>query len=213
MSFKNTLILGDSYCTFEGAIPPGYETWYSYGNAVKTDINKIEQTWWYSLFDGKENILLRNDSYSGATICNSVRPEHNPAVSFVNRLNKLIDDGFFKNNTVNTVFIFGGTNDSWTDCPLGVAQYDGFKKDDLLKVLPACGYLAKRLNEVSPGARVCWLINTDIKEEIVQGIINAARHFNQEYVRFLKIDKNNNHPTAKGMRQIADRVKKQFKIS
>ena len=75
MALGKTLIIGDSYSTFEGYIPNGYDCWYDAQrrNIGETDVEKVEQTWWYPLFDGKQNVLLHNESYSGTTVCNNVR--------------------------------------------------------------------------------------------------------------------------------------------
>ena len=205
-----TLIVGDSYSTFEGAIPAGYDSWYFQAPSSATDVHQIEQTWWYGLFDGKTNVLLRNESYSGTTVCNSVRPEHTIDCSFINRFDSLIESGFFEKNKVDTILVFGTTNDSWTDCPIGETQFEDFSQQDLFKVLPACGYLAQRMAQVAPGARICWLINTELKEEIVDGILQTAEHFGQESIRFTHLDKLSGHPSIQGMKQIADAVKKQF---
>ena len=212
MALGKTLILGDSYSTFEGHIPQGYDTWFGAERLAmgETDVSKVEQTWWYPLFDGKSNILLHNESYSGTTVCNNVRPEHSIEASFINRFDKLVKDGFFEKNKVDTVLVFGGTNDSFTDCVIGETQFDGFTPEDLLRVLPAFGYLGKRIAEAVPGARVCWLINSDLKDEIVEGTVETASHFNQEYIRFTEIDKKSGHPSIKGMKQISDAVKELF---
>ena len=207
MALGKTLILGDSYSTFEGAIPEGYHTWYFKGEHDNTDVSRVEQTWWYQVFDGKDNILVLNDSFSGTTVCNSVRPGHKVEWSFINRFDKLVGEGFFDKNEIDTILVFGGTNDSYIDCPIGENQFDNFTDDDLLNVLPAFGYLAKRISEAAPDARVCWLINTELKDEIVNGIIENAKHFGQEYIRFTEIDKRSGHPSVKGMRQIAERIK------
>lgn len=206
MALGKTLILGDSYSTFEGSIPEGYDSWYFYKESDQTDVNKPEQTWWYQVFNRDDNVLLLNESYSGTTICNTVRPAHTIDVSFINRFDKLVNEGFFKNNDVDTVLVFGATNDSWIDCPIGEIEFDNFTADDLFKVLPACCYLAKRINDAVPNARVCWLINTELKDIIVDGIIKAAEHFGQEYIRFFDLDKRSGHPSVKGMKQIADKV-------
>lgn len=212
MNLGNTLLIGDSYSTFEGAIPEGYDSWYFKAPGKNTDVFKKEQTWWYRLFDGKDNILIRNESYSGTTICNSVRPQYSVDTSFINRFDKLINDGFFEKNIIDTVLIFGGTNDSYIDSPVGENQFDNFNEEDLLKVLPACGYLAKRVSFAAPDARICWLINTELKDEIVDGIIRNAEHFNQDYIRFTKIDKLSGHPSVKGMLDILNAVKEHFEI-
>ena len=214
MALGKTLIIGDSYSTFEGYIPIGYDTWFGTERLAmgETDVSKVEQTWWYPLFDGKTNLLLHNESYSGTTVCNNVRPEHTVDASFINRFDKLVSDGFFEKNKVDTVLVFGGTNDSWTDCRLGEVQFEDFTAEDLLKVLPACGYLAKRISEVAPESRICWLINTEIKDEIVMGILQIAEHFGQEYIRFAEIDKQYCHPNIKGMRQISEVVRQHFAL-
>ena len=210
MALGKTLILGDSYSTFAGKIPEGYHAWYFPEKSEQTDVYKPEQTWWYQVFTEKDNILLRNDSFSGTTICNTVRPEHSIEFSFINRFDKLVKEGFFKKNKVDTVLVFGGTNDSWIDCPIGEIKFDDFSDNDLLKVLPACGYLGKSINNAAPNARVCWLINTDLKDEIVDGIIKTATNFRQDYIRFTEIDKMSSHPSIAGMKQIAEKVTKFF---
>ena len=51
---KSVSILGDSYSTFEGAIPEGNAIWYFKNNNPKnTDVNRIEQTWWSLLMQRK----------------------------------------------------------------------------------------------------------------------------------------------------------------
>lgn len=98
MTFGKALILGDSYSTFEGYIPEGYDAWFDKERLKmgETNVSKVEQTWWYPLFDGINDILIYNESYSGTTVCNTVRPEHTVDFSFVNRFNKLVDEGFLK---------------------------------------------------------------------------------------------------------------------
>ncbi len=206
LKLGNTLIIGDSYSTFEGYIPKGYDTWYSEKITNETDVDKVEQTWWYKVFSAKGNDLVRNDSYSGSTICNTVRPEHTVDTSFLNRLDKLFEIGFFNENRIDTVLIFGGTNDSWIDSPVGANKYENFKQSDLLDVLPACGYISEKIFKLLPDTEVCWLINTDLKSEITEGIINNAKHFGQSYIKFEHIDKMSGHPNSVGMQQIADTI-------
>ncbi|MBO4694056.1 MAG: hypothetical protein J5659_06690 [Clostridia bacterium] len=213
MNLGKTLILGDSYSTFEGNIPDGYDSWYFKAPSDHTNVNKAEQTWWYQLFDGKNGILLRNDSYSGTMICNSVRPEHSVEVSFINRFDKLVKEGFFQKNQVDTILVFGGTNDSTTDCPIGENQFGEFKAEDLLKVLPACGYLARQISIAAPDSRICWLINTDLKDEISYGMIKNAEYFNQDYILFKSIDKSWGHPNINGMQDILNEIKEHFDIA
>ena len=68
---QTVAVLGDSYSTFEGFIPKGYATWYSpTAPPETTDVNKVEQTWWWQVIKEGGYKLGNINSYSGATICN-----------------------------------------------------------------------------------------------------------------------------------------------
>ena len=62
-------VLGDSYSTYEGWIPEGNEPWY--GKNIGNDVTDVSQTWWRQLIDDNGLILELNNSWSGATICNT----------------------------------------------------------------------------------------------------------------------------------------------
>ena len=65
---NNTLIFGDSYSTFKGYIPEGYEVYYSEEENSETDVRKVEETWWFQVFKEKNFNLMLNNSWSGSTI-------------------------------------------------------------------------------------------------------------------------------------------------
>lgn len=68
---QTVAVLGDSYSTFEGFIPKGYATWYSPTTPPETtDVNKVEQTWWWQVIKEGGYKMGNINSYSGATICN-----------------------------------------------------------------------------------------------------------------------------------------------
>ena len=59
---KRVAVLGDSYSTFEGAIPKGNAIWYfKRNNPNQTDVNRVEQTWWSQLIGRKGWTLLMNE--------------------------------------------------------------------------------------------------------------------------------------------------------
>lgn len=120
---------------------------------------------------------------------------------FIARLNQLIRDGFFKNNEINTVFVFGGTNDMWAGSPLGEYKFSDWKKEDLYFFLPAISYLIHTLKELLPKAQIICLINTELKPEISEGIKKAGEYYSIQSIQFENIDKVNGHPTVKGMTQ------------
>ena len=105
-------------------------------------------------------------------------------------------------------FIFGGTNDSWCDAPLGEIKYENIERSDLYCVLPAFSYFASRLKEELAGAQIFFIINTEIKPEIIDGIAAICEHYGIGSINLESIDKINGHPTEIGMSQIKEQVKK-----
>ena len=62
---QTVAVLGDSYSTFEGFIPKGYATWYSPTTPAKTtDVNKVEQTWWWQVIKEGGYKMGNINSYS-----------------------------------------------------------------------------------------------------------------------------------------------------
>ena len=104
------------------------------------------------------------------------------------------------------VFIFGGTNDSWSNAPLGEEKFDNWEEADLYSVLPALPYFLKQVKDTLPCAEIYCLINTDIKSEITDCLKTACKKYNITPVTFDKIDKINGHPTEKGMTDIKNAV-------
>lgn len=204
---KNLLIIGDSYSTFEGYIPEGNRHYYSRTDG--TDVNAVEKTWWHKFVSSTGVNLVLNDSWSGATVCYTGRisPEYGYRSSFVNRMHLLIKDDFFKKNDIDTVFVFGGTNDSWLDTtPKGELILDGWREDDLYSTLPAIAYMISKLREELPYGNIVFIINTELDEKIVDAIKTASERFGTSYVELCDIDKQNGHPTTLGMQQICNQL-------
>jgi len=212
MTLGNVFILGDSYSTFEGYIPEGNDIWYRpvYSEECKdmTDVCKVEQTWWKQVLDQTNSTLVLNNSYSGTTICNTgYEGADCTEISFIGRLDKLDAQGYFSKNKIDTFIIFGGTNDSWANSPVGELKYADWTKEDLFQVLPAFCYLLKRVRECVPDARVLCMINTELKEEITENFRIACDKHGVEVIAPDHISKQNGHPNIRGMREIADAVK------
>ena len=104
------------------------------------------------------------------------------------------------------MFVFGGTNDSWAEAPLGELKYSDFSEEELFSVLPAFGYFMKTLKEDLPDTRVVFIANCDIKPEIVDGIKTAGEHFGIETVELKGITKEHGHPNVQGMSEIFTQV-------
>ncbi len=202
----NVMILGDSYSTFLGHIPKGYAWWYSEEPKPATDVINVEQTWWKQLLSKVDANLVLNCSWSGTTIGNTGYDAADCSkISFIGRLDALIEQGFFEENKIDTLFVFGGTNDTWSQAPLGELMLDGWKKEDLFFVLPAVGYLAKRVSTLSI-PRCIFVVNTEMNPKIANAIVDSAAHFSLECVVLKEISKQSGHPDIRGMQQIATQV-------
>ncbi len=204
---QNIMIFGDSYSTFRGHIPQGYAVYYSEDDCDNTDVRRVEETWWHRLCTRLDLRLIRNDSWSGSTLCNTgYNGDCSRSNSFIYRLEKLEEENFFRDNAVDTVFIFGCTNDSWANAPLGEQKMSGHTKEDLFSVCPAIGYFLGRLKEVLPEANVIFLINTELKPQIGEAVKAASAYHGTEYIQLESIHKCCGHPTIQGMQDIADQV-------
>ena len=208
MNLGNVIIFGDSYSTYAGHIPQGYAVYYSGKKETPPDLMDVSETWWHQVMSETGSELILNNSWSGSTICYTGYngKDCSQSSSFIYRLNKLIDEGFFKENKIDTVFVFGGTNDSWANSPLGELKYESWEKDDLYSVLPAVCYFLDRLKRELPNARIICVINSELKPEIIDGLRVASEHYGALGIELHDIEKIKGHPTAKGMESIKDQV-------
>ena len=205
---NNTLIFGDSYSTFEGYIPEGYEVYYTIAENPETDVRKVEETWWHQVFKEKDFNLVLNNSWSGSTIgyTGYDNEDCSKSSSFIYRLRKLIENGFFKENKIDTVFVFGGTNDSWCKAPLGEMKYSDWEEKDFYSVFPAMCYFLKLVKETLPEAKIYCLINCDIKTEIISCLKELSVKYGFTPIVFENVDKRCGHPTIQGMNDIKDQI-------
>ncbi len=208
-----TLILGDSYSTFKGHIPEGYISYYApvYSEADKgcTDVTRVEETWWHQLIQETDSELILNSSFSGSTICNTgYNGDDFSDRSFVSRFDELAESGFFDKNNIETLLVMGGTNDSWANSPIGELKYENWTREDLYLALPAFGYLLSRIREKLPEARVIFIINLDLKEELVKNYKIACEKYGVEVIELTERHclQNSGHPSVQGMKDIKNKV-------
>lgn len=210
MHNERILIFGDSYSTFAGYIPEGYDIYYPSG--VELGVMDVTQTWWHMLADETNSEVVHNNSWSGSTICNTgYNGDCSETSSFIHRLNEKIDSGFFADTPLDRVLVFGGTNDSWTGNACGEIMYDNWTAEDLLRVLPGISYFTYKLQTAVPAEKIHFIINTELRPEITEGIAAICDHYGISYTVLSDIDKFWGHPTAKGMVQIKEQVKESLK--
>ena len=151
--------------------------------------------------------LTQNCSWSGTTICHTgYNGRDCKDNSFVARFRKLVKEDFFKENPVDTLFVFGGTNDFWAGSPLGELKYSDWTEEELYSVLPAISYLLSLIKVTLPNTRIVTVINTELSKEITEGLQTACEHFGIETVTLQAIDKTCGHPNIRGMAQIKDQI-------
>lgn len=188
-------ILGDSYSTFEGYIPSGNATWYSKTKLEKTDVISVGETWWNRwMYENKYKLGI-NNSYSGATICDTgYNGKDFSDRSFVTRLHHL--------GHPDILFIMGGTNDSWAGSPIGNYKYAKWTKEDLYKFRPAMAYMLNEIKALYPHTKVYFLLNCDLKSDINESVKTICRKYGVPCLELKNINKKNGHPTVKGMAEI-----------
>ena len=208
MKFGNIMIFGDSYSTYEGHIPEGYAAYYSGHRDEAPDLSDVKYTWWHKLVTKTGATLVQNNSWSGSTICytgyNGI--DCSRTSSFIYRFEKLLNGGFFDENKIDTLLVFGGTNDSWCGAPLGEEKEGLSEESELYCALPAIAHFATRLKMELTDTRVVFIVNTELRDEVSSALKNAALRNSLDYVELRDIEKVNGHPTERGMEQIFEQV-------
>lgn len=198
---KTFTILGDSYSTFEGYIPEGNACWYFTTPHGENDVTNVEQTWWHIFAKQNGYELLLNDSYSGSTICNTGYDGADYSDrAFITRMFNVTA------GNPDLIIVFGGTNDSWANAPIGEIKYNDWTSSDMYSCLPSCCFMLEHLTAVAKDAQIVFLINSELKEEITEGIIEACKHYGVQSLLLKDIDKIWSHPSVKGMSQISEQL-------
>ena len=197
-------ILGDSYSTYEGWLTPDTNAiWYadagSEWHQEDNDVQKVWQTWWYSVIDQSNARLELNNSFSGSTICNTGYSKADySARSFIARSPYLGEP--------DLIFVFGATNDDWAEAPVGEYMYGCWTKESLYTFRPAMAKLLADLKTNYPAARIVFILNDGLKEVISSSVLTICRHYCVPCLVLKDIDKQLSHPSQLGMKQIADQV-------
>lgn len=194
-------ILGDSYSTFEGYLTPDTNAvWYWNSESECTDVINVRQTWWHQLLRETGMKLCVNNSFSGATICNTGydRVDYSDR-SFCTRLNRL--------ESPDIILIFGATNDEWAHSPIGEYKYESWTSHDLYSFRPAMAYMLEHLIDHYPNVRLYFILNDILSDDINQSVLTVCQHYNVPVIRLHDIDKQCGHPNVKGMQQICEQVK------
>ena len=202
--FGRVAILGDSYSTFRGMMASNYTCWYQGGDTCRWGITAADLTWWGLVATETDSQFICNSSLSGSTVSRIRYGNYAEEQSFPERLKKDIDL-----TKIDTLFIFGCTNDSWGNSPLGELKYSNFTEEDMQQTIPSYCYMLDYIKKKAPDVRVINIMNSGLKREVTNNIEKASKHYGYEFIQIsddLEALKLEGHPTAAGMRFIADQV-------
>lgn len=199
---KTVSILGDSYSTFEGYLEPDTNfVWYfDTRPRNNTNVTNVEQTWWYIYLKQKGYRLEKNNSFSGSTICNTgYNREDYSRRSFLARMDNL--------GCPDIILIFGATNDSWANAPIGEYKYEGWTRQDLYSFRPALAKLLDHMTHRYLNTEIRFILNSELKAEINESVLTICKHYGVEVVTLHDIAKQGGHPSIEGMKEIARQLK------
>lgn len=200
-------ILGDSYSTFEGYLTPDtMDIWYfeNKQDPRRTDVKSVGETWWMQLIKKKNWKLELNNSWSGSTICYTGYGDEDYRLrSFITRVPAL--------GSPDIILIFGGTNDSWSNAPIGEYKYADWRRADLYTFRPAMACMLHKIKERYPTADVYFISNDGLKPEITESMAQTCKHYDVPMIQLENISKTAGHPNVKGMTQIAEQLDKAIK--
>ena len=193
---KKVSILGDSYSTFDGSNPAGQAPFYP---DAHNDVKEVSQTWWSLYIEAMGYELEVNDSWGGTTVCNIGYGGWNMYRSSFNaRLWKL--------GNPDIIFVFGGTNDAWANSPIGNYKYSKISKEDCNALRPAIAYMLDGLARIYPKAKVYVILNSELKEDVNESFRKVCKHYKVQLIELHDIEKQNGHPSIKGMQAISDQL-------
>ena len=191
-------ILGDSYSTFLGHVEPATnEVWYFPTDPEeKTDVTSADLTWWSIFLNDSGYTLEKNNSYSGATICNrGYNGDDYSHRSFTNRMTDL--------GHPDLLLVFGATNDFWAGVALTPETAAKPEPHAMYTFIPAADYLMQQLPALYPDAEIVFMLNDIIEGPVRTAVLDICRNRGIRCLELKDISKRMGHPDAAGMRAIA----------
>ena len=196
-------IFGDSYSTFEGYIPETHEPWYAPEGSPfckeQNDVRKVEETWWWQVAQTMGYRIETNNSWSGSTVgYYGYRNENYQPRSFNTRVAYLGEP--------DIILCCCATNDSWTGEKVGEYKYANWTENDMWYFRPAMARLLSAMRQNYPTAKPYIIINSELREDIVESIVTICRHYGVDHILLHDIDKQMGHPSKAGMKAMAEQV-------
>ena len=201
-------ILGDSYSTFKGYVSPEWNAcWYGTDDKnlrENNDVSAVEQTWWSIVLKETGYELVKNNSFSGSTVCYSGYDGQDYADrAFISRMGNLSDP---VKGEPDIILVLSGTNDSWAGSPMGYFAYSNISRVMCYSFRPAFCYMMDYLKKNYPKARIVNICNSELSADITESQAEVCRHYGIENIQLHDIDKQWGHPSIQGMKSIAEQV-------
>ena len=203
-------VLGDCYSSYEGFVDPETNDVYPYETIGVTG---VEQMWWHIMATEKGWLVERNNSFSGALVCNYNYVNYYGPYSYLHRMNNL--------GHPDVIFIFGATNDACAHdadgpvVPLGDFVYSDWSEEELNTFRPALAYLFENLKRLYPNAKLYFMLDMNLgsggisaerRDMFIESIHDITSHYGVDCIDLYDIHKTMWHPNAKGQRSIAEQV-------
>ena len=218
-------VMGDSMSTFQGysnnIIDPN-DHGGNYYPTNESSVNTVDKTWWWKTIGQLNGTIVSNDSIGGSCIggYNDADVSHSGSKFRMNqqaRVNDLGDPNTSSSNHPDLIMVFGGYNDacqSAFDAKLFINSYSNLVRmiferySNKITILCITPYKCKSMEQIEAKyLDVCNGIAT---------VVNHYRSYGYDCKLVSMMDmyfctdngfcNNNDHPTAAGMQQIADRV-------
>ena len=202
-------VLGDSFSAYEGFVDPDSNDVYPYDEIGLTG---PEQMWWSMVADSTSWAMERNNSFSGALVCNFYDFSSGSYYAPNSYLRRMGDLG-----NPDVIFVFGGTNDIYQRAPLVDYVYGGWTEEQLCTFRPAMAYLFDGLQRQYPFAEIYCLVDMELcindvtiddetRQAFIESMHRIADHYQVKCIDLYGIRKTQWHPNAVGQESIARQV-------
>ena len=205
-------ILGDSYSAYAGTVDPETNDVFPLYDSI--GVTSPEQMWWYKVATKTGWTMERNNSFSGALICNENYVNYYGPHSFLHRMDDL--------GQPDVIFVFGATNDvsvrDENNVPIvqiGDYVYGNWTEEQLCTFRPALACLFEKLKQMYPLAELYFMLDMDLgsggidvdrRDLFIGSIHSIASRYNVKCIDLEDIRKELWHPNALGQESIARQV-------
>ena len=203
-------VLGDSFSALEGYVYPDTNEAYPHYNEI--GVAGPEQMWWSKVIDSTGWEMEKNNSFSGALMCNFddfETGDHYGPNSFIRRMDNL--------GNPHVIFVFGATNDIYHRAPLGDFVYANWTEEQLCSFRPGLAYILETLTHQHPRAKIYLLVDMELcindvtiedetRQAYLESMYSIANHYNVNCIEIYGIHKSWWHPNPEGQEDIARQV-------